>query len=199
MSMPAPVKQTGLLAPPHAEWFTSDLQSEKRQKRKLERVFRRFKSADDGQRCEEHSDHYYRLLITTRQEFYNGKIQSCAGDEKAVLNVPNKLLHRNFETQLPVHDFCIELANRFANSFLRRLMGSVMDRVVHVLPPWSPMDDVNICGSELDHFTSVNQDDVRQLIQLAKTKSCTLDPMPTCILKQNLPSLSSVTTKIINM
>ena len=173
------------------------MQSEKRQKRKLERVLRRTKSADDGKLCEEHSDHYCHLLITTRQEFYNGKIQSCAGDQKAVFNVPNKLLHRNFETQLPVHDSSIELANRLANFFMEKING-IRDGPGGTCPSTLVSDDVNICSSELDHFTSVDQD-VRQLIQSAKTKSCSLDPIRTCILKQHLPSFSSVTTKIINM
>ena len=82
----------------------------KREKRKLERVLRRTKSADDGKQFIEHSDHYCQLLIT-----------SCAGDQKAVFNAPNKLLHRNSETRLPVHDSSIELAYRFANFFMEKI------------------------------------------------------------------------------
>ena len=59
-------------------------------------------------------------------------------------------------------------------------------------------DDVNICSTKLDNFTSVSQDDAQQIIQSAKTKCCSLDPTPTCILKQHLQSLWPVITKIID-
>ena len=154
---------------------------------KLERVFRQTKSADDAKRFKEHSNHYCQLLITTRQEFYHNKIQSCAGDQKAVVNVLNKLLHCNSETQLPVHDFNMELANKCANFLIDKIDG-ICDGLGGTCLSTFVSDDVNICSTKLDNLTSVNgQDDVGQFIQSAKTKSSSLDPIPTCILKLHLP------------
>ena len=60
------------------------------------------------------------VLISTRQQFYWEKIESCANDQKAMFTVLNKRLHRVSESQLPVHNDLSTLVNSFADFFQRK-------------------------------------------------------------------------------
>ena len=52
--------------------------------------------------------------------------------------------------------------------------------------------------SPFDNFDCLLEDDVRKLLQMAPTKSCGLDPIPTSVLKQCSNELVPVITRIIN-
>ena len=183
---------------PHADWFTSQLQEEKRKKRKLERNYRRTGTSEDVRLFEEQSNHYSKLLISTRQKFYNEKILTCAGDQKALYSVFNKLLHRTTEPQLPVHDCPSKLADRFAIFFTEKIIRIRAE--LHACPS-SPTAFVKSdnCPISMAKFSSVSEEAVAKIIGKANNKSCSLDPVPTKILKQHLSPLVPVITRVINL
>ena len=115
----APTKNRIIKARPQAEWYKLQLQSEKR--RKCERRYRRTRTSEDARLFKEQSDHYCSLLISTRQQFYREKIESCANDQKAMFTVLNKHLHRVSESQLPVRNDLSTLVNRFADFFTEKM------------------------------------------------------------------------------
>ena len=53
--------------------------------------------------------------------------------------------------------------------------------------------------SYLDMFTAVCEDDVKKIILSSPTKSCSLDPWPTFLVKQYLDILRVPITKIVNL
>ena len=194
----APSKNSKItVTSPRAEWFTPELQVEKKKKRKLERNYRRTGTSEDARLFKEHSDHYSKLLISTRQTFYNEKIQTCAGDQKALYSVLNKLLHRVTETQLPVHDCPSELANRFAIFFIEKI-SRIRDGL-HTCHTHLHSVETSSCTISMVKFSSVSQEDVEKIIGKANNKSCSLDPVPTKILKQHLSHILPVITRVINL
>ena len=52
--------------------------------------------------------------------------------------------------------------------------------------------------SEFTQFHSITQDEVAELIRKAPSKSCSLDPIPTCLVKHCLTNLLPSITNIIN-
>ena len=51
----------------------------------------------------------------------------------------------------------------------------------------------------LSLFKEATKDEVRQVIMKSATKSCTLDPIPTHVLKDHDSSLVPIITKMVNM
>ena len=102
---------------------------------------------------------------------------------------------------LPNHNSEKQLADDFATFFSEKVANihSVLQTEQNRLN-----NDVDISFDEtvschLTHFDLVNDDDVVDLISKSATKSCVLDPIPTCYVKQNLLTFVYVIKCIINM
>ena len=100
----------------------------------------------------------------------------------------NKLLHRTSEAQLPVYDNLRELTNRFANVFVDKIsmIRSTLDS-----PP-------SIVLYSLSDFSPVSINEIESIIKKSNNKCCTLDPIPSWLLKACLPSLLPIITNIVN-
>jgi len=59
--------------------------------------------------------------------------------------------------------------------------------------------EVALTDAKLSKFMTVNEDDVLKVIKRSSTKTCDLDPWPTWLLKEHIPSLLPIITRIINM
>ena len=59
-------------------------------------------------------------------------------------------------------------------------------------------DKEHVCVASMSEFESISQDGIRRVIARAPTKSCTLDPMPTSLLKNSLDVVLPTITDIIN-
>ena len=140
------------------------------------------------------------LLLTTKQNFYCNKINENADDQKAVFGVINKLLHRNPETNLPSHDSPEELANHFVDFFSEKITMIRQD----LLSQQSPTTDSDLptqefTSAKLTDFASASEKEIETLIKQSASKSFSLDPIPTWLLKQCLDILLPIITKIVNL
>ena len=112
-----------------------------------------------------------------------------------MFTVLNKLLYRVSETQLPVHNGLSTLVNSFADFFTEKIT-KIREKlrqtpiVTTTTPVSSPF--------KMTSFSTVIEEDVEKMIRKANDKSCSLDPIPTKILKQYLLTLLSVITRMIN-
>ena len=97
---------------------------------------------------------------------------------------------------LAPHESTEDLANGFVNFFetkLTKMRDNFEDKCD------SSSHDLPFSGeSPLVNFDCLSEDDVTKLLQMAPTKSCGLDPIPTSVLKQCSNTLVSVITRIIN-
>ena len=184
---------------PQAEWFDAKLLIEKRAKRKLERKFRLSNSPEDIRQFNEHSEYYSHLLVTTRQKFYTDKIEANYGDQKVLLQVLDKLLHRENQRQFPPHDNLDDLTNMFADFFVRKI--DTIRSQLHLATVDNLLVFEYSCGTveKLEYFSSVSEHQIENIIRLTNNKSCELDPIPTWLLKQCIPALLPIITKIVNL
>ena len=180
----APARNKTILLRPRAPWFTYDLSLEKRKKRCLERRYRNTGTTEDALLFREQSARYCQLLSTTRETLYNSKIVENAGDRKGLFSVVNKLLHRKIETPLPAYDNLNELTNRFANFFINKIRN-IRCELGDVLP-YKESEISTAASCELTVFSKSNN------------KCCSLDPIPTWLFKNCLPSLLPIVTNIVN-
>ena len=190
----APARRKTILLRPRAPWYTQELSEEKRVKRRLERRYRSTETPEDAQRFKEQCFRYSELLSSTREVFYNNKILENSGDQKALFTVVNKLLHRTSEPQLPAHDDSRELANRFVNFFVTKI--SNIRSTFAGSSTTEPLTPVVSC--RLSDFSPVTKEEIQTVINKSNSKCCSLDPIPTWLLKKCLSSLLPIITNIVN-
>ena len=196
----APINIKTITERPEAEWYTTELEQEKRLKRKLERRYRCTCSSEDAQgfslQCALYSD----MLLSTRRAFYTNKIEYHAGDQKALFKVFNKLMHRTNEQQLPAHDDLGKLTNRFGDFFYDKIENIHMNILSKKNANSARyLEETSCCTCAMSEFQAVTEEDVEKSIRKSPTKSCTLDPIPTWLLKDCLGPLLPVITKLINL
>ena len=194
----APEKTCVVTIRPDAPWYNSNLAEEKRLKRKYERKYNKSKLAVDRELYCHQRDKYNNLLNTAKQDYFKNKIES-ATSTKELFKVCNNLLNRTNENVLPSHSCGTELANRFVNYF-----GDKIKSIRRDLEDSSNTPDylINVAndfdGVPLDKFRIVSQEEVRKIISSSPSKSCSLDPIPTSILKLCLDELTPVLTLVVN-
>lgn len=195
----APVKIKTITVRPQAEWFTTELEEEKRKKRKLERCYKVTLSSKEAEAFDQHCAYYSNLLQETRQKFYTAKIEANVGNHKALYNVLNKLLHRDKEQQLPSHKCLYELTNRFADFFTEKIQMIHCKINSMITATSSFFEEEQKYQSEMSEYAMVSEFEMEKIIRKSSTKSCSLDPIPTWLLKECINPLLPIITKIVNL
>ena len=109
-------------------------------------------------------------------------------------------LNREQKSVLPFHDCVKDLADKFITYFNDNISNIRKDlEKAPISASHTPQDIFNkFDGEVLDSFAEVSEDDVRKIIHSSPTKSCTLDPIPTWLLKKCEDELIPVLTLIVN-
>jgi len=197
----APLTTHTITVKPNAPWYNAEINAAKRERRRLERIWKNDKTLENRIPYENQCHHVSVLLDTTKEAFYTSKINDHSGDQKEVFKVVNKLLDRKPENTLPSHDSSLELANRFAKFFSDKIIKIRNDLLVQQqnTPNLPVLEDVPVTTAHLTEFAPATESEVESLILQASNKSCSLDPIPTWLLKMCYDFLLPVVTKIVNL
>ena len=103
-------------------------------------------------------------------------------------------MHRTSETVLPAHSSDKSLADMFA-SFFSNKISKIRDTFA---TSGSFNDAPDSVPPAFNAFMPVTEDEVYKCISESPTKSCSLDPIPTFLLKDCLDILLSSITKLVN-
>ena len=112
----------------------------------------------------------------------------------------NELLNVN-SNNLPDCESTVELANNFSDYFLGKVdkIRQELDANASAtsnLNTYNNYDSDIVC--RLSQFQLVTEDTLHEVITKCPSKSCSVDPMPTWLVKQHLPVLMPILTKIVN-
>ena len=181
------------------KWLSEDIKHEKRIRRKLERKMRRTKTECDSLAFAAQRDLVNYKIESSKRTYLQSLIEEAAGDQKKLFDIVKSLTRQNKESPLPEHTSTKTLANDFVKYF--------EDKIARINVGLSQRDPEQLsvelrdreCPVKFDSFKEVNTEDVRKLIQKSKSKSCSLDPLPTWLLKECMDELVQVITRIINM
>ena len=110
----APMKKAKLVIKP-------SIAKAKRLRRKLERQWRRTKLTVHQQMIKEQRQQVSSLIRKTRATYYNNKVTECAGDQKALFSIVDKLLHRTDIGALPSGDSKAQIASRMSDFFSEKI------------------------------------------------------------------------------
>ena len=193
----APEKTRTVPARPQPEWYTDQIRQAKQQRRQYERLWRKTKLTVHRQMYMDMKVKVNNLIGEAKTSHYKTIITENSGDQKKLFSVVSKLLGKSHSPTLPPGKQPSELVCTFSNFFIDKIMKIRADiSNQDPLEPTSEMAQDLTCS--LDSWQPATVEEVGKVIMASPTKSCSLDPIPTSLLKQCLPSLLPVITTIIN-
>jgi hypothetical protein len=134
-----------------------------------------------------------------KTDHFNSKIDDCGTDQRALFKIVNQLLGKKSDLKLPTYDSLEYLLEKFSDFFMSKISTIRQTFEDAVLPTTHPeIQHKNHFHTTMDHFDSVSVDDVVKLIKSCPSKSCSLDPLPTWLLKDVVDDLAAPITKLIN-
>ena len=196
----APIKSCKCSNHPKVPWFNDDIAEAIRLRRHLERNWYRDRSNVDAFTLF-HCQHRLvsNLLDKAEQEFFLVFITENSLNYKHIHDICNHLLGRTKESPLPPGYTNKELADRFNNYFIDKIVKNCADLIGkrQHLPPYVEIP----APTEIQKFSSfqpITLSKLEKIILSSPSKNCELDPIPTSLLKQILPSIVGIIADIIN-
>ena len=191
----APARSLVIPHRPNADWYTPELRAAKQKKRRIEALWRGSKLQVHMEAYTQAKNEYNRQVRAARSRNLQDTIRENANNPCSLFTLTSKLINQKHPQALPSgrDDHC--LANEFAIFFMEkiRLIRESIEEVPSIL------DSLDQCDSTLEHFTPLSEAELEQMIRSSPTKSCQLDPIPTCLLKECLGVLLRPIARIINL
>ena len=196
MDSHAPKKTRKITVRPNTPWYTDDIRKAKQNRRKAERRWRASKLTVHHEIFKAAQCNVTNLCATAKSNYYCNKIEENSTNQKELFKISNTLLNRNKSQPLPTHNDAKELADNFANFFSDKI-SQIRDSFPQLQT--SPHLDDRMDTPAFSELQPTCESEVKKLILGSNSKSCSLDPIPTTILKQCIDALLPILVKIINL
>ena len=178
-----PLKSKTVSSKPAVPWHTHDIYLARAKRRKLEKKWRQTKLTVHLELYLEQCKTVKKLLQEAKTNYYQVTIDQCAGDQKKLFQVVNKLLQHKNITPLPSCSNFSVLAERFAEYFsskIARIRASIPGgdstceaTSLHVVP----------YQHELTELSLASDKEIETIVRSSPSKQCSLDVIPTWLLK----------------
>ena len=183
----APARTRVIKDRPLAPWFDLECVLEKRGVRRLESTLRRTESPICYREWRAGMQRYRELLFKKQQLFWSSRVSAAAGDSRQLWKSLRPLFT---PPSSPQPEF---LADTFAEYFRDKV------ELIRGSSEGAPIPYVMVPMTErLTSFKPVTSDDVSQMLKRCPTKQCSLDPLPTWLIKEAAESMSPILAKMIN-
>ncbi len=181
-----------------APWFTTELHYMKATGRRLERLYKRTALTVPQLAFKEHVTSYKKVLSQARTRYYSTLIESQQNHPRALFSTINRLLsHRTAPHPSAGSDLCSKF-----HDFFQAEVDCIHQQLL--VPPSTPLGSLPqdvaspaTCPS-FSSFTPVDATQITELVTKAKASSCSLDPMPTALVKACLRSVCPRIVNIVN-
>ena len=196
----APLRTKSVANGKRGPWFNHIIKDAIKARRRAERKWRYFKSAQDLSVFKKKKNHAIYLMNQARCDYYTNHIQQNSSDQRKLFNVTKSLLCDTNTASFPRVDN-VRLANDFGNFFAQKIenINASLANSSTSSVPSLPATDITCLKERFTGFKTLSQEQVRMLISKAAGKSCQLDPIPTPIVLKLLDVLLPVITKLINL
>ena len=139
------------------------------------------------------------LISEAKCEFFSKKIIDSKDDERQLFNTCKHLLNYKGDPALP-SKLSTSLPKDFNEFFIDKIVkirGTINDQVKTTL-----MTEISeIClanATQLTNFKTATIEEVKKIICGSSSATCSLDPIPTSLLKKCCDTLAPVITQIVN-
>ena len=159
-----------------------ELRSAKQVKRRFERKWKTSGLEIDKQIFKEQCDAYTSLINEAKKNYHINKLSSC--DQHSLFREVDKLTYGRKPAVLPSSVCNKELPAAFSTYFKNKVIKLAASCSTDASVELSVKLTAKSCLSSLSKFDLVSASQVESVIRKSSTKSCSLDPLPTVILKE---------------
>jgi hypothetical protein len=167
-------------------------------RRHLEKTWLNSRSPDHLKLLRTATNKYHSAIITAKKTYNASLISASISNPRKLWNSINTLLDRKPTSHLPSSPSGKSLSQMFASFFSDKILtlhtalkSVTTNSSPHTLPRETP--------TSLDSFAPATEAEISKIIRNSSNAFCDLDPIPTSLLKQCLPTLLSTLTNIINL
>ena len=171
----------------------------RRRRRAAERAWR--KGTGDKSDYNELRDKFTRLEYVKQCAYKRQSLRASSGDPKTLYKKLNRLLG-NVSQDLPKHDDATKLSEDFKDFFsdkvnkIRQEIDAEKDETdADTALEAEEENELSCC---FDHFTIISDEELKVLVKKMSDKFCSLDPIPTFLLKKCVDELSPILLHILN-
>ena len=179
---------------PATPWYTEALLNAKKRRRKAERKWLATGLVVHRDILRAERLTVNKLCAKAKADYYQGKISECAKDQKSLFKFADQLLCKDKDVSLPTHTNAEFLANSFAQFFTDKI-AAIRESFP---PPNINTDHPNEPTATMDSFQPIAMEKLKKLVLSGNSKCCSLDPIPTSLLKEHLDTLLPVIDQIVN-
>ena len=176
------------------KWLCAEFFNAKRLKRRLERNWRRTKTPLDRSKFRMQVNKCNSILNQSKSKYYAGLIQENISNPRQLWQSLYSVMHRVRFAPI-VSDSSKSLAAKFSWFFenkIDKIRSTFTNPDVPHPSPYTPP----LC---LSSFSAISEFDLLKIINNSPSKSCSLDPWPTFLVKDCIDILIKPLTRLINM
>lgn len=174
-------------------WYNNDIRTQKKERRRLERQWRRSKLQTHRELFNAQRDLVNHLVKMAKCSHYVGLVEDCHDDSKKLFSLANRLLNRRQSSPLPSHSDSSQMASSFLN-FFQAKVKTICDSLA---PDESPHR--LLTSSSFDTIQPTSPEEITLLLRKLPPKSCQLDPIPTKLLKECPSSIAPILSHLVNL
>ena len=180
---------------PVEKWLSSNFFDAKRLKRRLERVWRRSKSPIDRSKFRRQVNKCNSIINNSKTKFYSDLVQNNLHNSKKLWHNLRSVLHRGKKSVFPDGFSNLSLARKFSYFF-----ESKIDTIRNTFSTCNlPSIPPKVTPPRFSSFRAVTEEEVFKFINSSPSKSCSLDPWPTFLVKEFLDILIKPITQLVNL
>ena len=140
------------------------------------------------------------MIRQAKFKYYNQQIQDCDGDQRALFRVIGALMSKKTTPVLPTHVSASDLALSFSEFFIGKITSirETLEAQQQAVPDAPPTSSREPCSVHMSTFTPASIEEVTKIVKRSASTTCSLDPIPTPLLKDCLDELAPSIAQIVN-
>ena len=170
-------------------WFDADCRAHRRQCHRLERRYRRTGRPDDRRRWVEATRRRFSLYRGKKEQYWSNRLLQCDRSSATLWRCMSSVLGRGRDVTASTNNTAQGLAD-----FFKKKIDDIRSATSGLVPP--PV--TRRASSSLSSFQLFTEAAVRRIIMTSPTKSCSLDPVPTFLLREFIDLLLPYVTAMVN-
>ena len=190
----APLKTRTIVIRPLAPWYNDTVGALRKEVRKAERRWRKTGLTVHKEIFKSVKNQLANTIKTGKKSYVQDKIQNADQSQKALFQCMDELLHKTKVTCLPTNVPTEDQPDNFCKFFIEKI-----DKIQTI---FTTDEDECLETSTPEHylreFDLATPEEIQKIILKSPTKSCTLDPIPTFLLKNCLDELLPIITTLVN-
>ena len=181
---------------PNQKWFNSNLREMKRQKRAVEREWKKNPTSQLFDKLKDIKNQYKCACFNTRTTYISSTIDKFKRDKKKLHDMVKYATGMKKERILPAHTSKEDLANEMTQFYHTKVQN--IRNEIQSINNNNVILQQNQCSSTFLEFELIDEAKLKIIMSNMKSKGHPHDPTPVWILKECFDELSSALLSIIN-